>query len=160
MRTFGQFLQLAYATNDFDRALDEFRKRHGVQRFLEMRNISSPTLAGRHAQVHVALAWASDSTQIEIIAPLSGDDSLYRDALDDAGYCIRLHHVGQLAASRADFEDYREKSIAEGVPLVVDTPYYFYIDTRPTLGHCIEYIIAPDAMSPEMLDMRDRIPRN
>ena len=131
-----------------------------MSRFLEMRNVHMPTLAGRTVELQVALAWASDSTQIEIITPVSGDDAIYRILPENAAYSVLLHHIGQIAATPAEFDRYREESLSEELALAIDTPFYFMVDTRSTLGHCIEFINAPECMSPEMLAIRDSIPRN
>lgn len=160
MKTFRQFMQLAYVTNDFNRALKQFADRHGVTRFLEMRNEPAPTLAGRFAQLHVGLAWASETTQVELIAPLSGDDAIYRSALRGDAFSVVMHHVGQQAASQAEFDALREEARTLGLAVVIDTPAYFYVDTRATLGHCIEHINTPEHMSLERRAVRDSIPRN
>src|SRR2546430_608508 len=114
MKTFARFLQLAYVTTDFDRALDEFRRSHGVARFLEMRGVPSPTTPGCFAELNVGLAWVGDM-QIEVIAPLSGDDGVYRGALPTQGFAIRFHHVGQTVDTPEELNRLLEETRAAGI---------------------------------------------
>ena len=78
------FLQLAYVTTDFDRALGEFGQRFGVPGWLQMRDLEIQTGPERACRAHVALSFVG-STQLELIQPLSGDVTVYRYRLPDQG---------------------------------------------------------------------------
>jgi hypothetical protein len=160
MKTFARFLQLAYVTTDFDRALDEFSRSHGVRNFLEMRNMQTQLTPGRFAELHVGLAWVGD-TQIEIIAPLSGADEVYRAGLPSEGFAIHFHHIGQTVDTLEQFHRLLHDTIAEGIAIPIQSSDYFYADLRGKLGHYVEYISnAPESLRPERLAVMESIPRN
>jgi Glyoxalase/Bleomycin resistance protein/Dioxygenase superfamily len=141
------FFQTAYVTSDLDRAMSEIGALYGVTRFQVNRKVEIETLAGT-ARAHFALVFIGGQ-QLEIIEPAGGADGAYRDALPPNGYASRLHHFGQLVTEAAEWEAVRAAVVAselpvpvagtfchEGVPLM----HYLYADTRPHLGHCLEYM--------------------
>lgn len=139
----GKFHQIAYVTGDFDTALHVLRTRHGIGRFLELRDIRFPVdRAGGAAHCHIALGRTGD-LEIELIQPLSGAVDLYREPLDRPGD-LHFHHVAQRLDTLADLEVLRETAASRGFPIPIDAESsgmtYFYADARDTLGHYVEYI--------------------
>lgn len=143
------FHQIAYVTNDFDRALGIFREQHGITRFLELRDLRYPvTVDGQEAHCHVALA-RSGGLEIEIITPLGGAVDLYREPIAGSGFRLRFHHVAQRLPDEATLRAVRATLTAQGYDFPIDGQSngmtYFYADMRETLGHYVEYIYAtPD----------------
>ncbi|MCP3712608.1 VOC family protein [Paraburkholderia sp. CNPSo 3274] len=157
---FSGFLQIAYVTTDVDEAIARFAAEHNVPAWARLPGIEIESMGGRHCKLNIALAFVGQ-TQLELIEPLSGDDSIYRDALPQTGFAIRHHHFAQLIESEADFETQREEMAARGVPIVVDgqspgAARYFYTDHRATLGHYIEHIW----YTPTGLKGMEQLPRN
>ncbi|MGW4339521.1 VOC family protein [Rhodococcus koreensis] len=137
------FSQMAYVTNDMDRALTEFADTFGVTKFFRTDNAEYAVGSGRVAICHVAVA-VSGGVQIEVIQPIGGESQLYRTVLDGDDYQLRHHHVAYFPETLEQLGELRDGMRAAGFELVVDAtgPYgsYFYADTRRSLGHYIECI--------------------
>jgi hypothetical protein len=146
----GVFRQVAWITNDFDRALASFAADYGVPRWLELRNFKLLTGPGTHADVHIALA-VRGGVELELIQPLGGDDRVYRQALTaDPALQINFHHICYRLESAEALAAVRHAAEAKGRAIalhgeIATGTAYFYIDDRPTLGHHIEYIYYPPA---------------
>lgn len=157
---FTGFYQVAYVTNDFNRAMDLFRDTHGINRFMENRDIRYQTGPGREAVCHIGLAYMG-ATEIELIEPRDGDVQLYRDYLPEEAFGLRFHHICKLFRDDEAFDrqvgDYRKEG--RRLPLIGSSPgfaRYFCADFRAELGHYIEGIVFADAARPWL----DSIPRN
>lgn len=144
----GKFHQIAYVTADFDKGLEALRSAHGIERFLELRDIRFPiNRAGAVAHCHIALGRTGD-LEIELIQPLSGAVDLYREPLGREGP-LHFHHVAQRLDSLADLEALQATAKERGFAIPIDSESngmtYFYADARATLGHYVEYIYgSPD----------------
>ena len=144
----GRYHQIAYVTADFDKGLEALRAGHGVERFLELRDIRYPVdRTGTEAHCHVALARTGDM-EIELIQPLSGAVDLYREPLGKAGP-LHFHHVAQRLETLAELEALQRAARQRGFAMPIDGESngmtYFYIDACGTLGHYVEYIYgSPD----------------
>ena len=158
MKTFARLFQMAYVTNDFGRALEHFRDVHGVRRFFEMRNCNSEVAPGCVARLDVALAWAGE-TQIELIAPLGGDDEFYRSGLPSTEFALRLHHIGQHVDTQAEFEQLLADLRRNDVPIIGQTRSYFYADMGRQFGHHMEYV-CPETYGEIERSIAEQIPRN
>ncbi|QTH22605.1 VOC family protein [Rhizorhabdus wittichii] len=155
----GQFHQIAYVTADFDAGLAALRAGHGIERFLELRDIRFPVdRAGAEAHCHIALG-RTGGLEIELIQPLGGAADLYREPLDRPGP-LHFHHVAQRVDTLAELEALHRTARERGFAIPIDSESngmtYFYADARATLGHHVEYIYgSPDywaavgAMIPE-----------
>jgi hypothetical protein len=147
----GRFRQTAWITNDFDRALEVFKRDYGVPAWLELRDYDMQTGEGAFAKAHIALA-RRGGVELEVIQPLDGADQVYRTVLTDApGLQIRFHHVCFLYDEAEALEQVRQAARAKGRPIVLEGGMenglrYFYTDERATLGHHIEYIYYPAEM--------------
>ncbi len=142
--TFARVAQLAYVTNDMDRALKVFADVHGIPRFLDLRDLKLQTGEGAYAQVNLALAIV-DGMEIEVIQPLGGADSVYRAGLTGAAFEIRFHHSCRKVEGRQTLAALRQTIVAQGREVVLwgsspNGAHYFYVDDRATLGHYSEYI--------------------
>jgi len=138
----GRHFQNAYVTRDVDRAVTGFRERADVRKLIETEvSVELWTQQGTGTGVQkLAFVWIED-LQIELIQPISGDVlALYRDALpiDDA---LNFHHVCHRVA---DWDVLIESIARQPWPIVLrgGTPgllEFLYLDTRPWLGHFLEY---------------------
>ena len=154
------FLQIAYVTTDFDRALSEFAAQYGVPTWLQLRNLEIETGKDRSCRTHVALTYVG-ATQLEVIQALGGDDTVYRHGLPEQGYAVRLNHLAQLIDTEAEFDAIHDDVVAQGIPVSIygtgggGTARYFYTDHRASLGHYVEHVW----YSPEGLAfLREQIP--
>ncbi|MEJ0045290.1 MAG: VOC family protein [Rhodospirillales bacterium] len=146
----GIFRQVAWVTNDMDRALAAYAADYGVKRWLELRNFSLPTGPDTHANVHIALA-VRGGVELELIQPLGGDDRVYRQILtQNLGLQLHFHHICYRLITAEALAGVRHAAEARGRAVVLHGATatgteYFYVDDRPTLGHHIEYIYySPD----------------
>lgn len=146
------FFQVAYVTNDLDRAMGELGVLYGLGRFQVTRGAQIETRGGP-ARADFALAFVGDQ-QLELIQPAGGADGPYRDLLPADAYAVRLHHFGQLITDPAAWDGVRSRLLASGC----DTPvagtfchdgaplmHYLYADTRQALGHYLEYMYRTEA---------------
>lgn len=144
----NRFVQMAYITNDFDGAMKLFGERHGVHRFMELRDLKMETMPGEEGLFDIALAWAG-GVQIEIIRPISGADEAYRQVLSGGTDLeMQFHHEAQLVASMEELASLKAKVIEQCFPIAVEGQNdagvtYFYADCRATIGHFVEYIYYP-----------------
>lgn len=153
--------QIAYVSNDFERAIAQFRVTHGIERFLELRPIRYETREGREAVCNVALAYVG-AAEIELIAPLEGDVEIYRDILPrDGSFAVRFHHLARLFDTREALEEQVAAYRRAGRDLPINgaspgSARYFYADYRKEVGHYLEGI----AYEPQARAWLASIPRN
>lgn len=155
------FVQLAYVTTDFDRALAEFGQRWGVPQWLQLRELEIQTGPGRACRAHVALSFVGP-TQLELIQPLSGDVGVYRYRLPDQGYGLCLNHIAQLIQTESEFEALEAHVASAGIAVALRGSAnggqcrYFYTDQRAALGHYFEHVW----FSSEGLAFMAQVPRH
>jgi hypothetical protein len=151
--------QLAYVTNDFERALGQCAAIYGVPEFRKLPRIDINLGAGRTVLVNLALAWVG-STQLEVIQALEGEVAIYAEGLPSAGFGLKLHHLARLHATREAVEALVETYRSEGraVPIDAEEPgwgRYCYADFRRELGHYIEH----SWFTPRALEWQAGVPR-
>lgn len=139
------FYQVAYITNDFERALQQFGATHGIREFMRLPRMNYVTGPGRAAVCNIALAYVG-ATEIEVIEPLEGDVQIYREVLPrDGTFAVRFHHLCRMYPTKEAVEAEIARHRAEGRAVPVDgaapgSARYFYADYRAELGHYVEGI--------------------
>ena len=138
--------QIAYVTNDLDRALAVWRDEFNVPAFHIFTN-DMPGLQSSHPfQLRIALAnvWG---TEIELIEPLNGTAPLHAEPLPaDGTFAMRFHHVAmRIEGALADYDAHMASFDAVTHPVVwsgglADLMRYAYTDERATLGHYVEHV--------------------
>jgi hypothetical protein len=149
----GNYFQLAYVTNDFDRGVADLRRTHGLGPFLELRDLTiscGPGAGEMHA--HIALA-NKDGLQFELIQPTGGEDQLYRQLLPSEGYALVFHHLGRHFDRFEAFEAALAEAkgrwpVAAGAPMLGGA--YAYLDARKDCGHHLELMSIPAAARPNV----------
>ena len=149
--------QLAYVTQDIERAMAEFGVALGIGRFQVNRDVPIATGNGM-ACCHFALAFLG-AQQIELIEPAGGADGVYRDALQPGRIAV-LHHLGFLVPTEAAWQARMRRIEAGGDPVPVrgsfgDLMHYAYVDKRDLCGHYLEYMYA----TPVGAGLFDAVPR-
>jgi hypothetical protein len=139
----GRHYQNAYVTRDIAGNVARFRQHAQIRTVLETEvevNVWTPRGEGTGVQ-KLAFIWVED-LQFELIEPQSGDVlALYRDALpnDDS---LSFHHI----CNRVDdWDAFMSQVRQQPFPVVLKggTPgalEFVYLDTRPLLGHYLEYV--------------------
>ncbi len=142
----GDYYQVAYVANDFDRAIGLLREQHGMGPFQELRDLELPTGPDRIAHGHFAVAFKG-ATQFEVIQPLAGDIGIYQGLMPAEGFGMAFHHIGRCFAALADYEAAVADARAQWA-MPIDHPvfggHFAYADARPTFGHFLEYFCFPD----------------
>lgn len=157
------FFQLAYVTDDLDKALHGFRADHGIEHFLVTetdfthRSPSGPT----RVRNRMAFAWAGQ-TQIEVIQPLGDSQTLFYDPDHlDADTPFVFHHLGMLIRKHEEWLAFR-RSIEEAATPIhlecsVDAGHWLYCGDRWRLGHYFEYMWLGEEGLHNMFEL---VPRN
>ena len=140
------FMQFAYVTNDFDRAIEEIRSAQNMGPFKEMRDLHLPTGPGREAVGHFGVAFKA-GMQFEIIQPLEGDIGIYQSAQPAKGFELRFHHIGQHISCEKTYRRTLEQRRARW-PIPIDMAhsggFFSYADARSELGHYLELFCFPN----------------
>lgn len=138
-----EHFQMAYATNDIDRACDMFRARFGIGQF---RRLEGQLPAG--GRIRVELAWAGTILYELITASGAGSD-LYVGRLPAADFAIRHHHLGFLIHDEAEWAALMAEIERGGWAMVSKSsnPGFMqscFVDV-PELGHYFEYLFPEPA---------------
>ena len=150
----AEHFQIAYATNNIDRARDCLSERLGI---LEFRSLEGATPAGGH--IRVELAWVGP-TMYELITASGPGSELYVGRLGTDDFAIRHHHLGFVIADEAQWQAVFAEAERQGfaVPYENETPGFMrscFVDV-PELGHYLEYLW-PTAAG---LDFLENVPAN
>lgn len=151
----AEHFQIAYATNDIDRACAIFGARYGIRDF---RRLEGPLAAGGH--IRVELAWVGP-VMYELLTASGPGSAIYmaRLAPGDA-FQIRHHHLGylihdaaqwQALMDRADRHDHAMPHISHNAGFMDSC----FVDA-PELGHYLEYIFP----TPAAIDFFQAVPAN
>jgi extradiol dioxygenase family protein len=135
--------QIAYATNDIDRARNLFQDRYGIKSF---QRLEGQLPAGGY--IHIELAWVG-STMYELLTARGAGSEIYVDRLPTDQFAIRHHHLGFLIHHEEEWNALLEEVEREGRTLLSkrNNPGFLqscFVDA-PELGHYLEYIFPEPA---------------
>jgi hypothetical protein len=160
----GNFFQLAYVTNDLEKAISYFRDDLEVKEFARFESTMDVVVQGvpGKAQIKVGLARVND-TQIEIIEPVSGAVDIYRDSLPAVdGFALTFHHLGfkvlgddtqwQHALETMRAKGHTFSVLGEVAPIVK----FGYVDMRDKLGHFVELVQFSADLQAQMNQLPDQ----
>ena len=135
----AEHFQMAYATNDIDRACAVFRERFGIGEF---RRLEGQMPAG--GQIRIELAWVG-TIMYELLTASGAGAAIYMDRLPPGdGFAIKHHHLGYLIGSDTQWAALLAQVEAEGrtMPYLNHSPGFMrncFVDA-PELGHYLEYL--------------------
>jgi hypothetical protein len=151
--------QTGYVTQDIDRAKEQFARTMGIANWYISPAASLPSQNGGSMDVQIAMAFVGP-TMVEVIACKGGDDALYRDALPDDRFAVRLHHLGFRLHSDEEWEAMLAEGKRQGLRIAMDvktaSTRALYFDTREVLGHYLEYLYYFDEPNSSI----PRVPQN
>jgi hypothetical protein len=132
------FFQLGYVVHSLDGAMHTLRQRMGVTRW-EVRELSAAAPAQRLGFAYV------DELMIELVDIRPEEDTIYRAWRPESDEALRLHHLGYMIDSEAEWRDTLAHCEAAGfgvasageIPGKMD---WHYADTVALLGHYCELI--------------------
>ena len=135
--------QMAYATNDIDRACSIFSDRYGIRQF---RRLEGALPAG--GQIRVELAWVG-TIMYELLTAHGPGSELYVGRLPAPGFAIRHHHLGFLIHDENQWDALLQAIVRSGwtMPSRSSNPGFMqscFVDA-PELGHYLEYIFPEPA---------------
>jgi extradiol dioxygenase family protein len=131
--------QMAYATNDIDRAQQLFATRYGVKNW---RRLDGPLKTG--GRIRVELAWVG-TIMYELLTSEGEGSAIYMDRLPPGdGFKLKHHHLGYLIDTDAQWDALMREAEAKGhaMPHVSHNAGFMkscFVDA-PALGHYLEYI--------------------
>jgi hypothetical protein len=135
--------QVAYVTNDLDRACKILSERYGIgdYAFIEGKMASG-------GDIRVAFAWVGP-TMYEIIDARGPGTAFYNERLPTDGFAIRFHHLGFLIHDRANWQAVEREFRDSDWRIAFETFNNGFMDAiyveAPELGHYLEYIYAYEA---------------
>jgi hypothetical protein len=138
-----EHFQMAYATNDIDRAMALFRTRYGVREF---RTLEGQLPAGGH--IHIELAWVG-TVMYELMTASGPGSAIYMDRLPPGDFVVKHHHLGFLIPDQAQWDALMAEVERGGwsMPHASNTPGFMqscFVDV-PELGHYFEYLFPAPA---------------
>ena len=159
MTSLDNCFQIAYVTNDFERALGELESRFGLAGMLRTDPLIVELDAGTRAQLRHAVGYVG-ALQFEVVQPVAGAVEVFTRGLPAGGFHLALHHVCVDVATEAEFEAALARHRANGTEILfegrrVGRSRFAFADTRAQLGHMIEILHA----TPEGRAARAGIPR-
>ncbi len=131
--------QIAYATQDIDRACEVFAERFGISRF---QRLEGERPGGGH--IRVELAWVG-GTMYELITAKGPNTEMFTDRLPaDGSFAIRLHHLGYFIHDDKSWDALSSEAARLGVALIPGNVNPGFLKScfveAPELGHYLEYI--------------------
>ena len=153
--------QIAYVTNDMDKALELFARDFGVSRFYPLVTGDEPVPPGG-IRLKAALANVN-GTEIELIQPMGEGENLFSNALPkDRRFALVLHHICiRITGGIENWERHRASIDEVTHPIAMESAYgdflrILYTDERDRHGHYLEHMW----MSPFVVEtMAQRVPR-
>lgn len=134
----GRHFQIAYATNDIERAKALFADRFGITRFAPLQG---PLPEG--GEIHIELAWCG-GVMYELLTASGTGSAVYVERLPPDRFAIQHHHLGFLVRDEAEWDNLRA-TIARGewtmrVDHNIDGFMRQVFVEAPELGHLCEYL--------------------
>ena len=151
------FSQIAYVTNDTDRALQVVADKFGIRQFDVKRGLHFDA----NTTMDLALAYVGP-VMIEIICARGSGETLYEVGLPTDRFALQFHHVGHVVEALEEWRALRERVAAGWLPVAIanddpDGDYPFmYLDARAELGHYLEFSL----LNAKRRAMYAQIPRN
>lgn len=146
--------QIAYATNDIERACACFRDQYGIGSF---QSLAGPLANG--GRIHVELAWVGD-TMYELVSASGPGSELFNERLPTDVFAIRHHHLGFLLHAESEWLALMEEIDRRGwrVRWKSHTPGFLRscMVESEALGHFLEYLFP----EPRGLAFFENIPSN
>ena len=134
--------QIAYNTNDMDKAVALFSERYGIKEF---RQLAGPTAAG--GKIRMEIGWAG-GVMYELIWGEGPGTEVFQVGLPESGFAIRTHHLGYYVPTEDAWNEVLAEIERAGRKIVHNThvPGFLraIIVEQPELGHFLEYIL-PEA---------------
>lgn len=139
-----RYYHAAYVTSDLECGKRKLTAMYGIEEFVGIPEVSIKIFGGGEARIAFA-AGKANGVRLEVIQPLGGKDHVYRQALPKDPTDIALHHFASYIHSEDEWATMMDAVHHQGLEVVIlgGEEYgtkYIYLDTRPQLGHMLEYV--------------------
>jgi extradiol dioxygenase family protein len=146
--------EVAYATNDIDRALEVFRDRFGIAEF---RRLEGALPQGGH--IRIELAWAG-GVMYELLTASGAGSDVYVERLPTDRFAIQHHHLGYLIHDAEEWRALEDEIARAGWTVRVNANVEGFMRQifveAPEIGHLLEYLWP----EPAGVDFFDSVPGN
>ncbi len=149
-----EHFQMAYVTNDMDRARALLQQRLGIREFARL---AGETEGGGF--IEAEFAWVG-TIMYELVCPRGPGSEIFSNSLprtDD--FAMRHHHLGYLVHNQSQWDAVQANAAAHGftIPAQSSNPLVdvCFVEV-PELGHYLEYLFATEAG----MAFFDSVPRN
>jgi catechol 2,3-dioxygenase-like lactoylglutathione lyase family enzyme len=138
-----EHFQMAYVTNDMDRARALFRERLGIR---ESARLAGETASGGY--VEAEFAWVG-TLMYELVCPRGPGSDIFSDHLPRTeGFIIKHHHLGFLVHNQAQWDALQANAKRGNFPVLGQSSNPLvdvcFVEV-PELGHYLEYLFATEA---------------
>lgn len=134
----NEHFQVAYATNDIERACVLFSDRYGIR---EYRRLEGQLPEGGH--IRIELAWVG-GTMYELLCASGPGSERFTSVLPPGGFAIRHHHLGYLIDSQAAWEALEQEIARVGWKVASKSDNKGFLKACiievPDMGHYLEFI--------------------
>jgi hypothetical protein len=131
--------QVAYATNDIDRACGLFTERFGIKAF---RRLEGQLHAG--GDFRIELGWAG-GVMYELCTASGAGQEVFMAGLPTDRFVIRHHHLGYYVPTEDAWDALQGEIARSGCKVILSTDTPGFLRVRlievPELGHCLEYFL-------------------
>ena len=135
--------QVAYATNDIDRACADFGDRFGIRKW---QRLEGPTPQGGF--VRIELGWAG-GTMYELVSGQGAGAEVFHNVLPAGRYALKMHHLGYLVANEEAWNGLLSDIEQSPYSIIHRTSVPGFLQAIivdvPELGHYLEYIFPEEA---------------
>ncbi len=137
-----EHFQMAYVTNDIERAGELLRQRLGIREFTRL---EGETPAGGF--IKADFAWVG-TLMYELIEPTGPGSEIFSDILPDTDdFVMKHHHLGYLVQSQAQWDALLANAQKQGLDIASRSTNPLvevcFIEV-PELGHYLEYLFATE----------------
>jgi hypothetical protein len=148
-----EHFQMAYVTNDIERACDLFRRNLGVREFCKL---EGPTPAGGY--IHAEFAWVG-TLMYEIIHATGPGSEFFMDRLPGCDeFALAHHHLGFLVQNQQQWDGVLRNAEAQAFPVLqrnVNPLVEVCFVAVPGMAHYLEYLYA----TPVGMEFFENVPR-
>ena len=149
-----EHFQMAYVTNDMNKARKMLRDRLGIQAFARLEG----ELSGG-GYIEAEFAWVG-TLMYEVICARGAGSEIYNNRLPNVeGFMMKHHHLGFLIQNQAQWDAVQTNAKDKGWEMAAHSNNPLvevcFVDA-PELGHYLEYLFA----TPEGIAFFENVPRH
>lgn len=145
VRKNSRYTQVAYVTNDIERAIAMFKSDYDVPSFLLMPTFDLEGTKPDDPKMRMALCNVN-GVEVELIEPLSDPKGFYADVLPKDEFAVRPHHIAfYIQGPKSNWDQYLASLDTTKHPIAFQGGLgqdlrFIYTDERSRLGHYVEHI--------------------